>query len=707
MNKDKKNIGFTIISDCHILSRKLMSDNKEFNMAVRYDRKFLVEGIGLLKKALKLASQNESSYLLIPGDLTKDGELLSHLEVRDILKSWLDKDKDRRIFLIPGNHDINNYQAYDYKNLKPAQNISPKDFFDIYDFSYKKNVINFYKDSPYFKNYLKNINKKYKREEKYSYYGQGYLSYVARLDENLENENSISLIFLDSSIYSCDWEQNNKDGKNNVVGALDKNLMKWALDEIALAKKRKDMIFVIAHHALIPNFRNQKLVLGPFIIKNWNKAYDDVDKRIDGKLPIEALANEDVKFVFTGHLHENGTAKYKSPKDNEIFNIQTGSTVTYPLPIRQIYAYDDTDEFSGFSLSMKTQLIKSFDFINLKGEKVEVKNSIKYALENQLSLRDVLFNYVHSMAQNPIISDMNVKDFILDNLSSTLNIDLKDKGYMYQILNKFKGYFPFHINKFGDFDYRKENDDYFIETSAYKSKALIKLDDLEECLEILIKQFEEKIMIGDNIVYYYDKLMKKALSMPINRTKTHSLYDFSNYIYQYQDEDTIPSYVVEFLARLNNPEFSISDAIISYCEDEINEIFVFLTKNIKFKIDGSKDKFFDKLFTSEGLFLTSALKYIKKRSDNLYDLLTFIAKFILKKTNVKGVDIAKFLASYKRVRNIKENVGKRMLGRANLRSYIIDLVKSINQEVVDTYENEDLNERDNYFAYVEYEDKKE
>lgn len=707
MNKDKKNIGFTIISDCHILSRKLMSDNKEFNMAVRYDRKFLVEGIGLLKKALKLASQNESSYLLIPGDLTKDGELLSHLEVRDILKSWLDKDKDRGIFLIPGNHDINNYQAYDYKNLKPAQNISPKDFFDIYDFSYKKNVINFYKDNPYFKNHLKNINKKYKREKKYSYYGQGYLSYVARLDENLENENSISLIFLDSSIYSCDWEQNNKDGKNNVVGALDKNLMKWALDEIALAKKRKDMIFVIAHHALIPNFRNQKLVLGPFIIKNWNKAYEDVDKRIDGKLPIEALANEDVKFVFTGHLHENGTAKYKSPKDNEIFNIQTGSTVTYPLPIRQIYAYDDTDEFSGFSLSMKTQLIKSFDFINLKGEKVEVKNSIKYALENQLSLRDVLFNYVHSMAQNPIISDMNVKDFILDNLSSTLNIDLKDKGYMYQISNKFKGYFPFHINKFGDFDYRKENDDYFIEISAYKSKALIKLDDLEECLEVLIKQFEEKIMIGDNIVYYYDKLMKKALSMPINRTKTHSLYDFSNYIYQYQDEDTIPSYVVEFLARLNNPEFSISDAIISYCEDEINEIFVFLTKNIKFKIDGSKDKFFDKLFTSEGLFLTSALKYIKKRSDNLYDLLTFIAKFILKKTSVKGVDIAKFLASYKRVRNIKENVGKRMLGRANLRSYIIDLVKSINQEVVDTYENEDLNERDNYFAYVEYEDKKE
>ncbi|MFR2717337.1 MAG: hypothetical protein ACLTA5_08915 [Anaerococcus obesiensis] len=45
-----------------------------------------------------------------------------------------------------------------------------------------------------------------------------------------------------------------------------------------------------------------------------------------------------------------------------------------------------------------------------------------------------------------------------------------------------------------------------------------------------------------------------------------------------------------------------------------------------------------------------------------------------------------------------------MLGRANLRSYIIDLVKSINNEVIETYENEDLNERDHYFSYVEYED---
>lgn len=706
MNTDKNKIGFTIISDTHILSRDLMADNKEFNMAVKYDRKFLVEGQGLLKKALELANRNKSKYLLIPGDLTKDGELKSHLEVASMLKKWKSEDKDRRVFLIPGNHDINNSQAYDYKKLEFTSTIEPKDFFEIYDFAYEDNIIDFYKDSHFFKSYLKDLIKKYKRDEKDKYYGQGYLSFVARLDDNLENKNSISLIFLDSSIYSIDYEQNHKDRKNNVVGALDKNLMKWAVGEIDKAKKRKDMIFIIAHHALIPNFRDQRLVLGPFIIKNWNKKYEDSDPRINDKLPIEVLADMKVKFVFTGHLHENGTAKYRSNIGNEIFNIQTGSTVTYPLPIRQINAYDDIEDFKGFSLSMKTQLIKSFDFINLKGDYVKIDNSIRYALENQLSLKDVLFNYVHSMAKNPAIANMDVKELILNNLTKALKINLSDDKYLEEIFDKYKDKFPVHIDKFGDISYISLKDESFIKIDAYKSHAFIKISDLEECLEILIRQFEEKIMTTENIIFYYDKLMKNGLSMPISENYDKTLYDFSNYIYQYKalDEKTTPSYIVEFMAKLNNPEFSITDTIIDYCEEEINEIFEFLTKNIVFEKNGSKDEFFDTLLTSKGLFFQGIITYIKRKSNSLNQLLTFIAKFILRKRVVKGVDIAKFIVSYRKVTDIKQNVGRKMLGRANLRSYIIDLVKSINREVVETYENEDLNERDHYFAYVEYED---
>lgn len=703
--ENNKKISLSILSDIHILARSLMANNKEFNMAIKYDRKFLVEGEGLLKKALELASLNDSKYIIIPGDLTKDGEKKSHLEVREILKSWIYENPQRNIFLIPGNHDINNKQAFDYKNLKKTDYIEPREFFEIYDFLYKDKVLEFYKNSNIFKSHLDFVNKKFNRDFKYSYYCQGYGSYLARIDNNLENKNSLTLLFIDTSIYSCDYEQNHKDGKTNVVGALDKNVMKWAIEKIDEAKGRKDMIFVIAHHAFIPNFRDQRLVLGPFIIKNWNEKYIDDDPRINDKLPIEVLADMGVKFLFTGHLHENGTAKYKSGLGNEIFNIQTGSTVTYPLPIRHINVLDDIEEFNGFSVDLKTQLIKSFSYENLSGETIKIENSIAYALENQLSLKDVLFNYVHSMAKNPMISEMNIKKFLIDRINTALKINLPKKGYIGEILKFYKEKFPIHIEKLGFINIFDADGEMFIKIDSYRSHAIIKAKDLEECLEILIEQFEEKIMTTDNIIYYYDKLMKKGISMPISKDG-HSLYDFSNYIYQYKalDEKTTPSYVVEFMAKLNNPNYSITDQIIDYCQDEINEIFEFLTKNISFEIDGSKDKFFNKLVSIKGIFFNSLIKYLKRKSNNLFDLLTFISKFILKKRRVEGVDLAKYIVNYKKITNIKQNLGKKMLGRANLRSYIIDLVKSINNEVIETYENEDLNERDHYFSYVEYED---
>lgn len=703
--ENNKKISLSILSDIHILARSLMANNKEFNMAIKYDRKFLVEGEGLLKKALELASLNGSKYIIIPGDLTKDGEKKSHLEVMEILKSWTYENPQRNIFLIPGNHDINNKQAFDYKNLKKTDYIEPREFFEIYDFLYKDKVLEFYKNSNIFKSHLDFVNKKFNRDFKYSYYCQGYGSYLARIDNNLENKNSLTLLFIDTSIYSCDYEQNHKDGKTNVVGALDKNVMKWAIEKIDEAKGRKDMIFVISHHAFIPNFRDQRLVLGPFIIKNWNEKYIDDDPRINDKLPIEVLADMGVKFLFTGHLHENGTAKYKSGLGNEIFNIQTGSTVTYPLPIRHINVLDDIEEFNGFSVDLKTQLIKSFSYENLSGETIKIENSIAYALENQLSLKDVLFNYVHSMAKNPMISEMNIKKFLIDRINTALKINLPKKGYIGEILKFYKDKFPIHIEKLGFINIFDADGEMFIKIDSYRSHAIIKAKDLEECLEILIEQFEEKIMTTDNIIYYYDKLMKKGISMPISKDG-HSLYDFSNYIYQYKalDEKTTPSYVVEFMAKLNNPNYSITDQIIDYCQDEINEIFEFLTKNIRFEIDGSKDKFFNKLVSIKGIFFNSSLRYLKRKSNNLFDLLTFISKFILKKRRVEGVDLAKYIVNYKKITNIKQNLGKKMLGRANLRSYIIDLVKSINNEVIETYENEDLNERDHYFSYVEYED---
>ena len=70
--------------------------------------------------------------LLIPGDLTKDGEQVSHKTMVTLLKQLADA--HIKVFVVPGNHDINNPEArtYDGDNATPTPSISAADFSNIY-----------------------------------------------------------------------------------------------------------------------------------------------------------------------------------------------------------------------------------------------------------------------------------------------------------------------------------------------------------------------------------------------------------------------------------------------------------------------------------------------------------------------------------------------------------------------------------------------
>src|SRR5699024_9424332 len=97
---NKNTFYFSIISDIHVLAKELMIDNKDFETFTKFDRKLLIESEALFKKSLDLASEKNSSYLLLTGDLTKDGEIISHKLVADTLKTWKDNEKNRKIFIL-------------------------------------------------------------------------------------------------------------------------------------------------------------------------------------------------------------------------------------------------------------------------------------------------------------------------------------------------------------------------------------------------------------------------------------------------------------------------------------------------------------------------------------------------------------------------------------------------------------------------------
>ena len=67
-----------------------------------------------------------------PGDLTKDGELLSHQKVASLLAPLYDEGIP--VVVVPGNHDIENPDGkyFNGSETSPAERTSPEMFTSIY-----------------------------------------------------------------------------------------------------------------------------------------------------------------------------------------------------------------------------------------------------------------------------------------------------------------------------------------------------------------------------------------------------------------------------------------------------------------------------------------------------------------------------------------------------------------------------------------------
>lgn len=701
-----KDFDISIISDPHVLDESLIGNTESLKKELKVERKLVVESESLFKRALDLVDEAKCEFLLISGDISKEGEFVSHKKAAKLLKDWQAKNPVRKIFLIPGNHDINSRRAYDYRLDKRTKSTNPRDFFETYDFIYKdKSILEFYKDSDIFKSYLSEVNKKYEREEKYSYYANGYFSYVARVKKNHAYDNGLTIIMIDSSIYSADREQSHRDGVNNVIGSVSKEQLKWVCDKIDEAKARNDMVIAVSHHAFIPNFRNQELVFSPFIIKEYKDKIKDPDPRLDNKTPIEVLADNGVKFIFTGHLHENGTAKFISEEGNEIYDIQTGSTITYPLPIRHIKIENKSADSHGFEIVIKTELIKDFIYQDEDKNEVVIEDASLHTLQNQLSLKEVIANYIRIQANNPKLDELDLKAELISRLSSDLGIKIPYEGYMDQIVfPRIKDKFPMKKALIGNINLIEQNDTHFIIIKAIGNRIIIGARAIEEALDVIFKQAERDIIYPPLMIYFIEKILNKVFKMPID-DEGHNFYDFANIIYQYRsNEIERPKYVNDMIDKLNDPSYNIIDTTIDYAADEINEAFDYVTENIKFIKYGSKNKFYDDLIKTQGLTSNLSYKYLRHRVDNLRDLLDFFSRFITRKSHITGVDLAKEIVHSQMVRKFKMSMSDRMFGQKSLRKFITNMIGEMNEDMAKIYQNDTDNDIDYYFNYIEFHD---
>lgn len=410
----------SVISDPHLLPVSMIADTEDFRKVRAGDRKLFEASEPLFRKAVNLVREKNIHYLAIPGDLTKDGEYLSHQMVADILESFVADDPKNQVFVIPGNHDLNNYDALNFnyegqKKTGPTAETSPKDFEQIYDKLVYKKALARYKESSLFKDYLDKINAHFDRSGEVDYFASGYLSYTSRINfPDQDGVNGLTVIALDTAIYSADVTESMRDDVQDTEGYITPELLLWAVQQAEEAKARQDMILVMAHHAFVPHFYRQEVLMYPYILKNWDRKLASHDSRINGKTPAEVLADNGMPYLLTGHMHAQDIAKMESSSGNRLYNIMTGSTSTYPSPIRHLFLNNEIqsqEDPEAHSIRIETELIESLQYLDHNDEFVSIDDLQAYASENIISA-ELIASIALTYLELPENKDLSIRDIL-------------------------------------------------------------------------------------------------------------------------------------------------------------------------------------------------------------------------------------------------------------------------------------------------------
>ena len=293
------NLRIAVMSDLHYLSPDMIADTEDFEHAFNSDRKLLKESSSVLHEMLERVRADKPDILLVSGDLTKDGEQECHAALAKQLQQLQQDVPGLKIYVINGNHDIRNYNAKNFNTADgkavPATRTEPEDFKRIYDFVYS--------DPTVLATFTPAEGNK-----------AGGLSYVARPVEGL------TIVAMDTCRYSSD-NTSNGDDEHETSGAISADLEKWVIEQTAAAKARGDLVIGLEHHGLVPHFDVQPTILPMYLVNGYERIAQE-------------YADAGMSVVFTGHMHAVDIAAMTTKAGNTFYDIETGSALTYPCPVR-------------------------------------------------------------------------------------------------------------------------------------------------------------------------------------------------------------------------------------------------------------------------------------------------------------------------------------------------------------------------------------
>lgn len=281
-------INFMVLSDLHYMHPDiLINEGKAFDEYNAEECKLLRESGDILNAAIEKIRVRRPEFVIICGDMTKDGEVICHQWVADRFRE-LENEIGTKVYVVPGNHDMNNPHSlyYDGDNTSEAPSATEEQFAGIYaDLGYAEAVA--------------------RRE--------GTLDYMAYPTKG------IAFIGVDSN-------EKNTSEKVLVQGGLTREQTEWIKTMVQKAHSDGRYVIMAMHHNLVDFYDHAQLIRGANIANARYKDYDNPSL-------IGDLCNAGIDVVFSGHSHMHSITNAQCGS-RTIYSIVTSSLVNLPIAFR-------------------------------------------------------------------------------------------------------------------------------------------------------------------------------------------------------------------------------------------------------------------------------------------------------------------------------------------------------------------------------------
>ena len=283
-------IKMAVISDLHVMAPQLLEkDGKAFEEYLNRDRKMLRESLEILQTLVDNIIELKPQLTLVTGDLTKDGERMSHQLVAAQLQRLVDA--GIQVLVVPGNHDINNPDAKVYQGdtTIPADTITRTEFAQIYR---NMGYDDLSRRDPDTLSYCRDINDKF------------------------------SILAIDACMDRLNTFVSRGDARDHckTSGRLETTTQQWLINQAANATSQGRRVIAMMHHHLAPHFHMEDTLASPYMVEDAHQL-------------CQRLVDAGVHVIFTGHLHISDISQTSSRK-GQMVEIATAAAVGYPCQWR-------------------------------------------------------------------------------------------------------------------------------------------------------------------------------------------------------------------------------------------------------------------------------------------------------------------------------------------------------------------------------------